>query len=62
MEKHLWKNPKSFTFLSRCFYTLNKVFFFLEYHQTHFPGLFCLKLKRGKISILGDHIGFFQRG
>ena len=44
-------------FKSLFLYSKQGFFFFLEYHQAHFPGLFCLKLKRGKISILGDHIG-----
>ena len=30
-----WKNPKFSTFLT-CFYSLERLFFFLEYIQTHF--------------------------
>ena len=37
------------TFLTSCFYNLEKRFFVQEYRETHFPGLFCLKQKDGKI-------------
>ena len=40
-----------FDFFKSLFLYSKQGFFFLEYHQTHFPGLFCLKLKCGKISI-----------
>ena len=30
-------------FLSSCFYSLERRFFVLEYHKTHFPGLYYLK-------------------
>ena len=29
------------------------VFFVLEYHKRHFPGLYCLKKKAGKMAIFG---------
>ena len=29
------------------FYSLERRFFVLEYHKTHFPGLYCLKKKTG---------------
>ena len=38
----LWKNPKFLTFLTCCFYSVERLFYFLEYFQTHFAGLFCL--------------------
>ena len=28
------------------FYSLERRFFVLEYHKTHFPGLYCLKKKK----------------
>ena len=28
-------------------------FFFLEYHQRHFPGLYCQRNKVGKMAIIG---------
>ena len=39
----LWKNFNFSTFLSCCFYGLEKCFFILEYRETQFPGLCCLK-------------------
>ena len=34
-----------------CF-IVERYFFFLEYREAHFPGLFCLKQKDGKIDNL----------
>ena len=34
-----------------CFYSLERRFFVLEYHKRHFPGLYCLKKKLGKMAI-----------
>ena len=45
-KKHgltLWKNVNFSTFLTSCFYSLEGVFFVLEYRKRHFPGLYCLK-------------------
>ena len=30
--------------------------FVLEYHKTHFPGLYCLKKKVGKMTIFGPKL------
>ena len=35
-------------FLTCCFYSLERLFLFLEYHKRHFPGLYCLKKKLEK--------------
>ena len=45
------KNPKSLSFFKSLFLYSKQGFLFLEYHQTHFPGLLCLKFKCGKISV-----------
>ena len=47
----LWKNLNFSTFWTCCFYSLEKRFFFPEYRKTHFPGLYCLKTKVGKMAI-----------
>ena len=36
-----------------CFYSLERHFFVLEYRKRHFPGLYCLKKKVGKMAIFG---------
>ena len=51
-----WVNPFGkmsifFTFLTCCFYSLERRFFFLEYRKRRFPGLFWLKKKVGKMAI-----------
>ena len=38
-----WKNVNFSTFLTSCFYILEKRFLVLEYRKRHFPGLYCLK-------------------
>ena len=38
------------TFLTCCFYGLEKCFFILEYRKTHLHGLCCLKYKGGKLA------------
>ena len=43
-----WVNPFGkmsifWTFWTCCFYSLERRFFDLEYHKSHFPGLYCLK-------------------
>ena len=40
------KNVNFSTFWSSCFYGLERCFFVLEYHKTHFPCLHCLKKDR----------------
>ena len=35
------------------FYTLESSFFVLEYQKRHFPGLYSIKRKIGKMAILG---------
>ena len=49
----LWTNPNFFTFSTSCFYSLERCFFYLEYHKTHFPGLDFFKKKEGKIANYG---------
>ena len=39
------------TFQTSCFYSLETRFFALEYRKTHFPCLYCLKKKLGKMAI-----------
>ena len=34
-------------------FVLGRRFFVLEYHKRHFPGLYCLKKKVGKMAIFG---------
>ena len=36
-----------------CFYSLERRFLALEYRKRHFPGLYCLKKKVGKMAIFG---------
>ena len=38
-----WKNVNFSTFWTSCFYSLERLFFVLEYHEIHFPSLNCLK-------------------
>ena len=45
MGQPLWKNCNFLTFLTFCFYSLERRFFVVEYRKRHFPGLFCLKKK-----------------
>ena len=51
-----WVNPLGNMAIFRLFglfyfYSLDKRFFVLEYHKRHFPGLYCLKKKVGKMAI-----------
>ena len=53
-----WVNPFGkmsifLTFPTFCFSTLEIRFLLLEYHKTHFPGIYCLKKKVGKMAIFG---------
>ena len=43
-----------FDFKSSCFYSLERCFFVLVYRKRHFPGLYCLKKKIGKMVIFGS--------
>ena len=43
MDYLLWKNPSFWNSLTCCFYSLEKRFFILEYRETHYAVLFCLK-------------------
>ena len=49
----LGKNVNFATFWTSSFYSLERRFFVLEYHQKNFPGLYCLKKKIGKMAIFG---------
>ena len=40
-----WKNVNFGVFSILCFYSLERRFFFVEYHKIHFAGLYCLKKK-----------------
>ena len=48
MDQLLWKNLSFWTFSTACYYSLERGFFALEYHKTHFPGLDCLIKQRWK--------------
>ena len=48
-----WKNVNFSTFWSSYIYGLERRFFVVEYHKRHFPGLYCLKKKVGKMAIFG---------
>ena len=62
----LWKNLNFSTFSISCFYSLERRFFPLEYHKTHFPGPYCLKKKRWKnglvlcVSLPGKNISLVK--
>ena len=53
-----WVNPfgkmSNFQlFETSCFYSLERRFFVLECRKRHFPGLYCLNKKVGKMAIIG---------
>ena len=53
-----WVNPFGKMSILRpfkllCFNSLERRFNVLEYHKRHFPGLYCLKKKVGKMAIFG---------
>ena len=53
----LEKNGNFSSFLTSCFYSLERRFFVLEYRKRHFPGLYCLKKKKnGKMTIFGPKL------
>ena len=51
MDQPHWKNVSFSSFWTCCFYTIEKRFFVLEYRKGHFPGLYCLKKKVGKMAL-----------
>ena len=53
----LRKNVNFWTFRTSCFYSLEKLFFVLEYQKRHFPCLFCLKKKFEKWPFLEQNRG-----
>ena len=53
MGKVLWKNDNFLSFWTACFYSVVRRFFVVEYRKRHFPGLYCLKKKVGKMAIFG---------
>ena len=42
-----------FDFWTSCYYSLERLFFVLQYPERNFPGLYCLKKKFGKMAIFG---------
>ena len=50
MDYPLRKNPNFSTSSIFCFYSLEIHFSFVEYRETHFPDLFCIEAKDGKIA------------
>ena len=42
------------TFLTSCFYSLERIFLVLEYRERHFPCLYCLKKQVGRMVIFGQ--------
>ena len=55
-----WVNPFGkvsifLTFRSSCFYSQERRFFVVEYRERHFPGLYCLKRKVGKMANFGQN-------
>ena len=53
MGSPLWKNVNFSSFWTSCFYSLERLFFVLEYGKKHFFGLYCLKKKVGQMAIFG---------
>ena len=56
-QKHgltLWKYVNFLTFWTFRFYSLEKCLLVLEYRKTHFPRLYSLKKKVGKMAIFGQ--------
>ena len=47
----LLEKSQFFDFKTSCFYTLERCFFLLVYRKRHFPGLYWLKKKVGKMAI-----------
>ena len=53
MDYCFWKIVNISTFLTCCFYSLERRFFLLEYLKRHFSGLFCLKKYGEKMANYG---------
>ena len=53
MGQPVWKNVNFLRFGSSCFYILERRFFLLQYGKRHFPSLFYIKKKVGKMAIFG---------
>ena len=51
LDKPLSKNLTFLTFLASCFFSSEKPFFVVEYRKTHFPGLYYLIKKDGKMAV-----------
>ena len=51
MGQLLWKYLNVSNFWTCCFFSLERRFLVLEYRQAHFSGLYCLKIKVGKMAI-----------
>ena len=45
------ENSQLFDFLNLFFYGLERPFSVVEYTKTHFPSLYCLKKRHGKMAI-----------
>ena len=56
MGEPLWNNVNFSTLLNFCFYSVERRFVLLEYRKRHFPGLYSLKGKVGKIDIFGPKL------
>ena len=48
MDQPVWKKANLGFFLSRCFYSLNRLLFFLKLHETQVIDQFCIKAKKKK--------------
>ena len=52
-----WVTPLNkcqfFNFWTSCFYSQERLLFAIEYRKRHFPGLYCSKIKVGKMAIFG---------
>ena len=55
-HKPLWKNASFWTFLTPRFYSLERLYFYLEYRQTFFSCLLFLKEKERKLLIVGPKL------
>ena len=52
-----WEKCQLSTFSTSHFYSLERHFFVLEYRKIHFPGLYYLKKKVGKMAVFGPEPG-----
>ena len=53
MGQPLWKNVNFSSFWTSCFYSLERPFFFLEYHKRHFLAYIALRKKVRKMAKFG---------